>query len=108
MGKDWCSLKEDECRMKVKVLSKSSNELKIEIEDAGHTVCNLVQKKLLEDEAVDLAGYDVPHPLSSSSVIYVRTKGKLKPEEALKRAVEKAREINKEFGRELVRALKEK
>ncbi len=94
--------------MKVKVLSKDSNELKIEIEGAGHTICNLVQKKLLEDETVDLGGYDVPHPLSSRSIIYVRTKGKVKPEEALRRAVEKAREINKEIGKELGKALKEK
>jgi DNA-directed RNA polymerase subunit L len=92
--------------MKIKTLKKTSNELKIEVEDAGHTLCNLLQKKLLEDESVDLAGYDVPHPLASSSVIYVRTKGKAKPEEALLRAVEKAREMNKEFGKELQKVLK--
>jgi DNA-directed RNA polymerase subunit L len=92
--------------LKIKTLKKTSNELKIEVEDAGHTLCNLLQKKLLEDESVDLAGYDVPHPLASSSVIYVRTKGKAKPEEALLRAVEKAREMNKEFGKELQKVLK--
>jgi DNA-directed RNA polymerase subunit L len=92
--------------MKVKVLKKASNELKIEIEGAGHTICNLVQKKLLEYDAVDLAGYDIPHPLSSSAIIYVRTKGKAKPEEVLRKAVEEAREANKEFSKELAMALK--
>jgi len=54
-----------------------------------------------------LAGYDVQHPLASSnSIIYVRTKGKVKPEEALRKAVEEVREINKEFGKELQKALK--
>ena len=68
--------------MKIKVLKKDANELKIELEGAGHGLCNLLQKKLLEDETVDLAGYDVPHPLASSPVIYVRMKGTAKAEDA--------------------------
>jgi DNA-directed RNA polymerase subunit L len=95
-------------KMKVNVLKKSSNELKIEVEGAGHTLCNLLQKKLLEEENVDLAGYDIPHPLASNTIIYIRTKGKTKPEQILKNAIEKTREMNKEFGKELARALKEK
>ncbi|MCW4055028.1 MAG: DNA-directed RNA polymerase subunit L [Candidatus Bathyarchaeota archaeon] len=92
--------------MKVKVLQKTANELKIEVEGAGHGLCNLLQKKLLEDEKVDLAGYDVPHPLASNIVIYLRVKGAAKPEEVLVKAAEKAREANKAFSRELKKALK--
>jgi len=94
--------------MKVNVLKKTSNELRIEIEGAGHTVCNLLQKKILEEKGVDLAGYDIPHPLTPNAVIYVRTKGTAKPEQVLRDALESARTMNKEFGKELVRALKEK
>ena len=93
-------------KLKVKVLKKEANELKIEIEGAGHGLCNLLQKRLLEDEKVDLAGYDVPHPLASNPIIYVRMKGKAKPELALLKAVENAREMNKIFSKELKRALK--
>lgn len=92
--------------MKVNMLKKTKNELKIEVEGAEHTLCNLLQRKLLEDENVDLAGYDIPHPLASNPVIYVRTKGKTAPEEALLRAVEKLLEVSKEFGEELEKALK--
>ena len=92
--------------MKVKVLKKEANELKIEIEGAGHGLCNLLQKKLLEDESVDLAGYDVPHPLASNPVIYVRMKGTAKPLDALVKAADKARETNKDFASELKKALK--
>jgi DNA-directed RNA polymerase subunit L len=92
--------------VKIKVLKKSGNELKVEIEGAGHGLCNLLQKRLLEDKSVDLAGYDVPHPLASNPVIYVRMKGSAKPEDALRRAAEKARETNEAFGRELEKALK--
>ncbi len=92
--------------MNVKVLKKTSNELKIEVEGVGHSLCNLLQKRLLEDKNVDLAGYNIPHPLASNPVIYVRTKGNVKPEEALRNAVEKAREMNKEFSKEFGKALK--
>lgn len=92
--------------LKVRVLKKNANELKLEVEGAGHTLCNLLQRRLVEDEATDLAGYDVPHPLASNPVIYVRTKGDEKPGVVLRRAVEKAREMNKEFGKEFERALK--
>lgn len=92
--------------MKVNVLKKEANELKIEVEGAGHGLCNLLQKKLLEDERVDLAGYDVPHPLASNPIIYVRMKGAAKPADALIKAAEKARETNKAFSKELKKALK--
>jgi len=92
--------------MKVNVLKKTGNELKIEIEGVGHTLCNLLQRKLLEDENVDVAGYDIPHPLASNPVIYVRTKGDVAPEEALLKAVDRLLEISEEFGKALEKALK--
>ncbi|MCD6445466.1 DNA-directed RNA polymerase subunit L [Candidatus Bathyarchaeota archaeon] len=92
--------------MKVKILKKTPNELKIEVQDIGHTLCNLLQKRLLEDENVNLAGYDIPHPLASNAIIYIRTKNKVKPEEALKKAVKRTLKMNKEFGQKLQKTLK--
>ncbi len=92
--------------MKIKVLKKTADELKIEVEGAEHGLCNLLQKKLLEDERVDLAGYDVPHPLASNPVIYVRMKGTAKPKNALIEAAEKARKANNVFSKALEKALK--
>ena len=92
--------------MKINVLKKSENELKIEIEGGTHGICNLLQKRLLEDKTVDFAGYDVPHPLASNPVIYVRMKGKAKPEDALIKAIEKVREANDAFSKELDHVLK--
>ena len=93
-------------KLKVNVIKKSGKELKIEIEGTGHGLCNLLQKKLLEDKSVDMAGYDIPHPLASNPIIYVRMKGTTSPEEALKKAAEKAREANEEFSKALEKALK--
>jgi len=93
-------------QMQVKVLKKTSNEFKIEIEGVGHTFCNMLQKKILEDDRVDLAGYAVPHPLASNPVIYVRAKGEVKPEKILREAIDRAVDMNKEFSKEFERALK--
>ena len=92
--------------MKINVLKKSENELKIEIEGGSHGLCNLLQKRLLEDKTVDFAGYDIPHPLASNPSIYVRMKGDAKPEDALIKAVEKIREANDAFSKELDLVLK--
>jgi DNA-directed RNA polymerase subunit L len=92
--------------VKIKVLKKTESELKIEVEGAEHGICNLLQKMLLEDKSVDMAGYDIPHPLASNPVIYVRMKGAAKPEAALKRAAEKARAENEVFSNALEKALK--
>jgi DNA-directed RNA polymerase subunit L len=94
--------------MKVSVVKKTSNELKIEVEGAGHTVCNLLQKKALEEKKVDMAGYDIPHPLAPHAIIYIRTKGTVKPDQVLRTTLENTRQMNKEFGKELARAVKEK
>jgi len=92
--------------LKVNVLTKASNELKIEIEGAGHTLCNLLQKKLLEEDGVEIAGYYVPHPLASNPVFHIRTKGRVQPEAALKRAIRKAREMSEELKEEFDKAFK--
>lgn len=96
----------EENKMKVQVLKKTSNEMKIEIEGEGHSLCNLLQKVLIEDDTVDMAGYNIPHPLLSSAIVYVRTKKRRKPEVAIKDAVKKIRAQNKEFRKSFEKALK--
>ena len=93
--------------MKIKVLKKASNELSLEIEGEGHTFCNLLQSTLLEDKTIDMAGYDIPHPLTAKTTIYVRTKGRRRPETAIKAAVKKAKKRNKEFKETFEKALNE-
>ena len=93
--------------MQVKVLEKKPNELKIEIEGEDHSFCNVLQKVLLEDETIETAGYNIPHPLVSNPIVYVRTKGQRRPETALRNAAEKIRKRNKEFRETFEKALKE-
>ncbi|MBS7626257.1 DNA-directed RNA polymerase subunit L [Candidatus Bathyarchaeota archaeon] len=82
--------------MKVKTLKKTERELRVEIDGEGHTFCNLLQNVLLEDSAVEIAGYDVPHPLATTAVMYIRMK-RSDPAKALERALKKISERSDEF-----------
>jgi len=90
--------------LNLKVIHRSKNELKLEIQGEGHTFCNLLQWVLLQDKGVEMAGYDVPHPLISSSVLYIRTKRESSPEKALARALTKVGEMSNEFLEKLDKA----
>ena len=92
--------------MKVKVLKRTPNELKIEVEGEGHTLCNVLQKALLEDETIEMAGYDVPHPLVDSAIVYIHTKGKRRPETVVREATKKVLSLNRQFRRSFKKALK--
>jgi DNA-directed RNA polymerase subunit L len=91
--------------VEVKVLSKSKNELRLEIVGEDHTFCNLLQNVLLQDKNVELAGYDQPHPLIRSSVVYLRTKREASPEKTLLNALSNIQELNKEFSEKFGKAV---
>ena len=93
-------------KVEIKILNQKENELKIEIEGAGHGICNLLQKKLLENKAVSQAGYDIPHPLASNPIIHIKMKGKSNPKTALLEAAKQAGESSEAFGKALKTALK--
>jgi len=94
--------------LQLKVLKRNSRELKFEIEGEGHTLCNLLESTLLEDADVEFAGYDVPHPLISNTIFFVRTKEGKKPEEALIEAIEKIRQRGKKLNSEIDNANKKR
>ena len=93
--------------MKVNVLKSSDNELKIEVEGAGHSLLNVLQKTLLEDETIEVAGYHVPHPLIDSGILYVRTKEKQTPEAVILEATKKVLDLSKDFQKSFKKASKD-
>ncbi len=93
--------------MKVKILNKAGNELKVEVEGETHTFCNVVQRALLKDERVEFAGYNIPHPLTANPVIYLRTKSRTKPEVVLKDAVQQVQKDAEALRAAFNKALKE-
>jgi DNA-directed RNA polymerase subunit L len=95
-----------EKEMKIKVLKQTDNELKLEIEGEGHSLLNLLQKALLEDDNIAMAGYDVPHPLFDRGILYVQTKDKQNPADVVKEAVKKVQALNKDFDKSFNKASK--
>lgn len=83
--------------MKIKVLKETTTELKLEVEGEGHSLLNLLQKTILEDDRTEMAGYDAPHPLIDRAILYVHTKGKANPETVINEAIKKVRSLSKEF-----------
>jgi len=92
--------------MQLKVIERSSNSLVIEVDGEGHTLCNLLESVLLEDEDVEFASYNISHPLVAKPVITVRTKGNKSPEDALKEAVKKILERGRMLREEFENAFK--
>ena len=95
-----------EKKMEIKVLKQTDNELKLEIHGEGHSLLNLLQKALLEDDNIEMAGYDVPHPLFDRGILYVQTKDKQSPEGVVKEAVKKVHGLNKDFHKSFKKASK--
>jgi len=77
--------------MKLNIVKEEEGYIEVEFGGEGHTLLNLLQTSLLEDPAVEMAGYTRPHPLMDRSRLFIRFKGKkVKPMEILKKAADNA------------------
>lgn len=84
--------------MKLNIVKEEEGYVEIEFGSEGHTLLNLLQTSLLEDAAVEMAGYTRPHPLMDRSRLFVRFKGKkVNPMEILKKAADNAEAKLAEF-----------
>ncbi len=59
--------------MEPKIIEQSRYEIKFELGGEGHSFPNLLRTTLLEEPAVDFAGYSIDHPLLASPVFTLRT-----------------------------------
>jgi DNA-directed RNA polymerase subunit L len=73
--------------MKLAVLNKTEHELEIEVHGENETLLNPIKQALLSDKDVDFAEYIIEHPTLSIPKVFLRTKGKAKPEAVLKRTI---------------------
>ena len=93
--------------MKVNVVKQEGNYMEMEFSGEGHTLLNLLQESLLEEEDVEMAGYSKPHPLMDRSKLFVRLKEGEDHLDAVKRAVERADGKLNEFLGEFEKSLAE-
>jgi len=76
--------------VKLNIVKEEEGYFEIEFGGESHTLLNLLQSSLLEDPAVEMAGYTRPHPLMDRSRLFIRYKGKKDPKEILKKAADNA------------------
>ena len=73
--------------MQLKIISNTANELEIEVVGESETLLNPIKQALLADKDVEFAEYIIEHPSLSTPKVFVRTKGKVKPDVVLKRTI---------------------
>ncbi len=83
--------------MKLNIVKEEEGYIEVEFGGESHTLLNLLQTSLLEDPAVERAGYTRPHPLMDRSRLFIRFKGKRKPLDILKKAADNAEAKLAEF-----------
>ncbi|MFH1398743.1 MAG: DNA-directed RNA polymerase subunit L [Candidatus Woesearchaeota archaeon] len=83
--------------MEVKVVEDSKKKLIFEIMGESHTLANLLEKELWEDEDIVAAGYHVEHPLVAIPRMVVETNGKKTAHKAVEDAVDRLKKKNKDF-----------
>ena len=84
--------------MKLNIIKEEEGYIEVEFGGESHTLLNLLQTSLLEDPAVEMAGYTRPHPLMDRSRLFIRLrekKGDVK--KILKRAADNAEAKLNEF-----------
>jgi DNA-directed RNA polymerase subunit L len=81
--------------------------MEMEFSGEGHTLLNLLQESLLEEENVEMAGYSKPHPLMDRSKLFIRLRKGEEHLDAVKRAVERADGKLDEFLEEFEKSLAE-
>jgi len=60
--------------LKPRLIEHERAEIRIEFQEEDHGFCNLLRKTLLEEPAVEFAGYNLEHPLLASPVVTLKTK----------------------------------
>ncbi|NHI91593.1 MAG: hypothetical protein EAX96_03750 [Candidatus Lokiarchaeota archaeon] len=84
--------------LKIRIINKTENKLEVQVYKEGHSLCAPLKEYIFEQtELVDMAGYKIYHPLKPDPSIYVKTKGKTKPEDLMINAAEKYVQTIKEF-----------
>jgi DNA-directed RNA polymerase subunit L len=60
--------------MKINIVKREKGFIEFNFSGEGHTLLNLLQSSLIEDENVEMAGYSKPHPLMDRSKLFVKLK----------------------------------
>ena len=59
--------------MKVNFIQRNRGSWVLEAEGVGHTLFNVLKRKLQDDKTIKFAGYSQPHPLIDKFILTVRS-----------------------------------
>lgn len=91
--------------MEINVLEDTKNRLVFELKGEDHTLCNALREELVNDKEVEIAAYSIRHPLTSEPKFLLETK-KVAPRTALKNAVKRLEEKNKDLLKQVKKKIK--
>jgi DNA-directed RNA polymerase subunit L len=90
--------------MKPRVIENERTSLKIELGEESHSFPNLLRKTLLEEPAVEFAGYNIDHPLLASPIVTLKTKRR-QANVVLREGLERMLARTEEFRKKLVQSV---
>ena len=82
--------------MELLVIKEEKNILELEIKGEDHTLANLLRNELWNLDGVELASYNIKHPIVSSPILSLNV-NKTKPKKALEEAINNIKSKTKEF-----------
>ncbi len=83
--------------MEIKFIEKGTSRIKFEIKGEDHTLANSIRDELWKDNSVEVAGYNIEHPLVSSPIFSLQTNNKENARKSLLNAIERLKKRNKEL-----------
>lgn len=83
--------------MDIEVVKSEKDLIEFKLIGETHTLSNMLVQELLGIKGVEFSSYKLEHPSDNHSVIVVKTDGKLKPDAAVKKAVEALEKTIKDF-----------
>nr|MBA4404735.1 DNA-directed RNA polymerase subunit L [Nanoarchaeum sp.] len=83
--------------MEINVIAVDKNSMKIELIGEDNTFANALRKELWENKAVQIAGYNIEHPLVANPILVINTDGKEDPKKVLLKTAESLKEKNNEL-----------
>lgn len=83
--------------MKINVLENKANKLVFELDGLGHTFCNVLKEELKENKNVEIATYNINHPLQGKPKFFLETNKSEKPKDALQKAVKSLKKKNSDL-----------
>lgn len=81
------------------MIEESKAKLVFELTGETHTFCNLLKEELHRVKGVEIATYQIDHPLIGVPRFLIETKG-IKPKEAIKEALKAIHKKAEEFQKE--------